>query len=78
MEKRRIWMRLGVTLEGTKEEIETLLSDDYDLSKNALKKILTEGRYKVDGDSYIPETCVEEYNNDYGTDHEVDDVSFCL
>lgn len=78
MEKRSIWMRLGVTLKGTKEEIESLLSDDYDLSKNALMKILKEGRYDFDGDSYIPETCVEDYNKDYGTEHEVGDVSFNL
>lgn len=78
MEERTIWMRLGVTLKGTKEEIETLFSDDYEASRNALMKILTESRYNFDGDSYIPEPCVEEYNETYGTNHEVGEVSFNL
>jgi hypothetical protein len=78
MEERSIWMRLGVTLNGTKEEIESLFSDDYEVSRNALMKILTEGRFNFDGDSYIPEPSVEDYNESYGTEHEVGEVGFNL
>lgn len=78
MEKRSIWMRLGITLTGTKEEIEALFDDDCDTSKNALMKMLTDGNYNFDGDSYIPETCVEDYNDTYKTNHEVGDYEFTL
>lgn len=69
MENRKIWMRLGVTLNGTKDELETLLSNGEE-GYNTLVKILREKRFVIDGESYIPEKCIEEYNNEYGTDHE--------
>jgi hypothetical protein len=75
MDERSIWMRLGVTLKGTKEEIETLLSDGEE-SYDVLMKILKERRFTFNGDSYIPQTCVEDYNKKYGTNHEVGDHEF--
>ena len=77
MEERSIWMRLGVTLKGTKEEIESLFNDD-EKSYETLTKILKERRFEIDGDSYIPETVVEEYNKEYNTQHEVGDYGFNL
>lgn len=72
---RSIWMRLGVTLYGTAEEIGQLLSEQDD---EALVRILDEQRYEMDGDSYIPDCSVEEYNDTYGTDYETGDYEFCL
>lgn len=77
MEERSIWMRLGVTLKGTKEEIEALFSDGEE-SVNVLMRILKEKHYVIDGDSYIPENCIEQYNKEHGTDHEVCDYGFNL
>lgn len=77
MEERYIWMRLGITLRGTKEEIESLFNDD-DKSYETLTKILQERRFEIIGDSYIPETEVEEYNKEYNTEHEVGDYGFNL
>lgn len=77
MEERYIWMRLGISLRGTKEEIESLFNDD-EKSYETLTKILQERRFEIDGDSYIPETAVEEYNKEYNTQHEVGDYGFNL
>jgi hypothetical protein len=77
MEERYIWMRLGITLRGAKEEIESLLADD-DKSYEVLTKILQERRFEINGDSYIPQPQVEEYNEEYGTSHEAGDYSFEL
>ena len=77
MEERYIWMRLGISLRGTKEEIESLFNDD-EKSYETLTKILQERRFEIDGDSYIPETVVEEYNKEYNTQHEVGDYGFNL
>ncbi len=77
MEERYIWMRLGITLRGTKEEIESLFADD-DKSYEVLTKILQERRFEINGDSYIPQPQVEEYNEEYGTSHEAVDYSFEL
>ena len=75
---RNVWMRLGVTLNGTDEEIEDLFGDDYEKSKRALYDILDERRFKICGNSYIPECEVEEYNATYETEHEVCDYEFEL
>ena len=77
MEERYVWMRLGVLLRGTEEEIESLFNDD-EKSYETLTKILQERRFEIDGDSYIPETVVEEYNKEYNTQHEVGDYGFNL
>lgn len=77
MEERTIWMRLGVTLRGSVEEIESLL-EGGEASAETLDKILKEGRFDIDGDSYIPDSEVESYNEEYGTSHKVSMVGFDL
>lgn len=77
MEERYIWMRLGITLSGTEEEIESLFNDD-DRSYEVLTKILQERRFEITGDSYIPEPSVEGYNDEYGTEHKVMEYGFEL
>lgn len=77
MEERHIWMRLGISLRGTREEIESLFNDD-EKSYKTLTKILQDRRFEIDGDSYIPEKEVEEYNKEYNTQHEVGDYGFNL
>ncbi|MDR2005327.1 MAG: hypothetical protein LBQ74_20075 [Prevotella sp.] len=69
-----IWIRLGVTLTGTKQEIESVLQGD----KNTLKEMIGADNFKADGDSYIPQDMVNEYNNKHNTTFEEDAVSFEL
>ena len=64
-EERSIWMRLGVTVTGTADEIEKILDGDFGLAF----KLIEKGQFEIDGDSYIPEECIEEYNEEYGTNH---------
>ena len=78
MENRTIWLRLGVQVNGTKEEIESLFSNDVNECNNALMNLINKRQYLFNGNSYIPETCVEEYNKEYGTNHEVGDYDFYL
>jgi hypothetical protein len=77
MEERYIWMRLGITIRGSEEEMESLFNEDKK-SYETLTKILQERRFEINGDSYIPETKVEEYNKVYNTQHEVGDYGFNL
>ena len=71
-ETRKIWVRLGVTIIGTKEEIENVIKGN---PVTLYHLVLNEG-YSVDGESYIPESCVEEYNKTYGANHKVKNVEF--
>lgn len=70
----KVWMRLGVDVIGDKETIEKIIQGD----KNALMKLLENGNVYVNGDTYIPENIVEEYNEENGTDFGVYDVEFEL
>lgn len=70
METRQIWMRLGVTLYGTAEEIEKVIAGDWKLACELIHK----NNFDIDGDSYIPAESVEEYNENYGTNHPYEDV----
>jgi len=63
---RRLWLRLGVSLRITAAEEAVLFGDDREAAARALRHILAEGRFKPDGDSYIPEPTVLEYNREYG------------
>lgn len=67
-----VWMRLGASLLGSKEEIGKVLQGD----EATLIRLLQERKFNIDGESYIPQTCIESYNNENGTDFEEGDVNF--
>lgn len=67
-----IWMRLGVTVTGSKEEIEKILQGD----EAALASLLKKKKFSIDGETYIPSSCIEEYNSQNKTSFEEGDVEF--
>ncbi len=73
-EQRSVWLRIGVVVTGTAEEIEALFQEEG--ADKALQKLLDNKQYEFDGDTYIPEYCVETYNEEYHTDHEVGEYEF--
>lgn len=76
-EQRSVWLRIGVTVSGTTEEIEALFNEDAKANE-VLRKLLVNKQYEFDGDAYIPEYCVESYNEEYHTDHGLGDYEFNL
>lgn len=72
--RRQIWVRLGVLVCGEAQQIEKVINGDA----NTLETLVKECKFFIDGNSYIPESSIEEYNQDYGTDHKVEDVEFDL
>ena len=73
-ERRQIWVRLGVLVCGDAQQIEDVINGD----SNTLVNLVKEHKFFIDGNSYIPESSVEEYNEDYGTNHPIKDVEFEL
>ena len=53
-----------------------LRGEDYRLAEYTLKDMLNNGQIDIDGSCYIPEKCVEDYNEEYGDDVEVGDIDF--
>lgn len=78
MEERRLWMRLGVSLRITVAEEAIIFGEDGAKAEEMLRRIIAEGRFRPDGDTYIPAPTVDEYNREYGTDYEVGDTEFDL
>lgn len=73
---RKLWARLGVSLRITAEEEAVIFGADETLSEETIRKIILDGRFTPDGDSYVPETAAEQFNEDYGTNHPVRDIGF--
>lgn len=67
-----IWMRLGITVTGSREEIEKILQGDEAVLASLLKK----KKFNIDGETYIPSSCIEEYNNQNKTSFEEEDIEF--
>lgn len=67
-----VWMRMGTTMKGSREEIEKILNGDTD----TLVRLLTQKKFTIDGETYIPATGIEEYNKEHQTDFEERDVDF--
>ena len=75
-----LWMRVGMTFRLTDEEVEAILNPkDGEVSMRAIiSKAFDEGRFELDGDTYIPEITVEEYNAKHGTEYEVGEYECSL
>ena len=74
-ERRRLWMRLGVSLAVSECEEAAILGDDSELAEKTLRKLPAEGRFTPDGDSYIPGGVVLAFNKEHGTGYHVRDIS---
>lgn len=48
-------MRLGITIKFTEMEEKLLFGENRLIAEDTLLNILAEGRFEIDGDSYIPE-----------------------
>ena len=48
------WMRLGIKIKFTEMEEELLFGENRLIAEDTLLNILAEGRFEIDGDSYIP------------------------
>ena len=49
------WMRLGITIKFTEMEEKLLFGENRLIAEDTLLNILAEGRFEIDGDSYISE-----------------------
>ena len=74
-DRESLWLRVGVTLKGTKGEIERILADGDD-SGETLWNLLKAGKFEIDGETYIPSCSIEDYNDDNGTDFDTYEINF--
>ena len=63
----KIWMRVGMTVDITKEEADAIFDESN--RQLDLVELIKEGRAVPDGETYIPFSCVEDFNEENGTDY---------
>lgn len=73
---RKLWLRLGVTIEITGTEEKAIFCNDNLQIEDILRTVIAEGRFCLDGESYIPSEAVQAYNKTHGTAYEAEN-RFC-
>lgn len=58
----KLWTRMGVDLFITTDEAKDILSGDYAAVTGTAEKVLREGRFQFDGNTYIPEDIAAGFN----------------
>lgn len=66
----KLWMRVGASIDITAEEADAILGDTCcegmaDIIRTAFK----DGRFYLDGSTYVPEEAVEDFNHTYDTNY---------
>ncbi len=69
---KELWIRLGIVIQITDAEEQTVFGDDEAKMRDALQRVIAEGRFCPDGETYIPSESVQAFNQNYGTDYEED------
>ena len=73
-EYREIWLRLGVSIKVTADEEKAILEPTKARIK-ALSNAIMNHRMSINGNTYIPETCVDDFNRKYNTNYAVNDIN---
>ena len=72
----KIWMRVGATLYLNEKEADLLLNGDNNEAKDLLKRMIYDNRFRLDGESYIPESSIEEFNEMYDKHYQEDEYDY--
>ena len=71
---RSVWARVGCVIYGTKEQMDCIMGVEEAKLKIELEDMFDNGQVKWSGCSYIPQDCIESYNEEYGENIEVGDI----
>lgn len=75
MEK-HLWIRLGVTLLNiTAAEEAALFGEDECAARDVIERMIAENRFHLDGETYVPNEMIEDFNREFGTAHEIDEIT---
>ena len=72
----KLWCRIGATLYINEKEAEILLGDDNAKAKDLLKRMIYDNRFRLDGETYIPESSIEEFNEMYDKHYQEDEYEY--
>lgn len=64
-----LWLRVGGHVFVTKDELDTLLKE-YEKGQDELMEKIIKRSFIPEGNTYIPEYVIEEFNEEHGTDYD--------
>lgn len=67
--ERNLWARFGVAVRITGAEEYDILGKESSSLRDVLTNIIADGRCSLEGESYIPDICVEDFDSEYGTNY---------
>lgn len=78
-EYKELWARVGISLLLTDEEAATILDHEANAKDicDAIRSALIDNRYRIEGNTYIPATCITDFNRKYGTEYDDDGEPEC-
>jgi hypothetical protein len=77
---KKLWARLGVTMSLTDDEVNALIGDDQASMRDREKiliQVIGDGRFSLDGETYVPQEAVEDFNEEYNAFYEENDYELC-
>lgn len=74
----KLWARIGMSFSVTPHEMEQIICGTEAEKEQTLFRLFSEGRVRLDGDSYIPGISLHEYNLAHGTQFDRYDVDLDL
>ena len=72
----KLWCRIGATLYLNEKEADLLLNGDNNEAKDLLKRMIYDNRFRLDGESYVPESSIEEFNEMYDKHYQEDEYDY--
>lgn len=73
---KKLWLRLGVEIEATDEEIEDIIENKGSWGRFSLQQIINDGRFRMSGLTVVPEETIEDFNKEEGSQFDVEDVEY--
>lgn len=67
---KELWIRIGAVIRITDAEEQDIFSDDEVKMRDVLRRVIAEGRFCPDRETYVPGEAVREFNRTYSTAHE--------
>ena len=77
---KKLWARLGVTMSLTDDEVNALIGNDQASMRDKeriLTKVICEGRFALDGETYVHQEAVSDFNEEYDASYEENDYELC-
>lgn len=73
-DQNKLWARMGMTFSITPQEAEKIIHSSPEEHSQILARLFSEGRARLEGECYIPQSALQQYCLNHGTQYLADDI----